>query len=178
MIKLNLNQLKNIFLMNNYNVNYISKGEGEYSFNQLIDYLEGKILIEDVENIYYKTDNNILYTKTIVHDLNNIKHDYSLIKDFENRICYIESSRGCYFNCSYCMASLEKPVRFFPIERVKEDLLFLLNKKAKIIKFLDRSFNVNKGYMLEILKFIIEHDNGYTTLSFIDKIFSFIFSKF
>ena len=30
-------------LMNNYNVNYISKGDGEYSFNQLIDYLEGKI---------------------------------------------------------------------------------------------------------------------------------------
>ena len=153
-------------LMNNYNVNYITKGEGEYSFNQLIDYLEGKILIEDVENIYYKKDNNILYTKTIVHDLNNIKHDYSIIKDFENRICYIESSRGCYFNCSYCMASLEKPVRFFPIERVKEDLLFLLNKRAKIIKFLDRSFNVNKGYMLEILKFINEHDNKYTTFQF------------
>ena len=64
------------------------------------------------------------------------------------------------------MASLEKPVRFFPIEQVKNDLLFLLNKKAKIIKFLDRSFNVNKGYMLEILKFISEHDNGYTTFQF------------
>ena len=48
----------------------------------------------------------------------------------------------------------------------KNDLLFLLNKKAKIIKFLDRSFNVNKGYMLEILKFISEHDNGYTTFQF------------
>jgi len=132
----------------------------------LINCLNNKCDINEVPNIYYKDNENIIYTFNKPENLNNIVHDYSLIKDFENRICYIESSRGCYFNCSYCMASLEKPVRFFPIEQVKNDLLFLLNKKAKIIKFLDRSFNVNKGYMLEILKFISEHDNGYTTFQF------------
>jgi len=153
-------------LINNYNVNYITKGEGETSYNMLINCLNNKCDINEVPNIYYKDNENIIYTFNKPENLNNIVHDYSLIKDFENRICYIESSRGCYFNCSYCMASLEKPVRFFPIEQVKNDLLFLLNKKAKIIKFLDRSFNVNKGYMLEILKFISEHDNGYTTFQF------------
>lgn len=153
-------------LMNNYNVNYITKGEGETSFNLLVDYLCNKCEITSVPNLYYKDCNSILYTFNRAEDLNTINHDYSLIGDFKNRICYIESSRGCFFNCAYCMASLEKPVRFFPIEKVKEDLLFLLNKKAKIIKFLDRSFNVNKGYMLEILKFINEHDNGYTTFQF------------
>ena len=52
------------------------------------------------------------------------------------------------------------------IENVKKDLLFLLNNNAKIIKFLDRSFNVNKGYMLEILKFINENDNNFSTFQF------------
>lgn len=149
-----------------YNVNYITKGEGENSFNHLIDYLVGKREIKNVDNLYYLDNNQIKYTYNKPCDLNVIKHDYSLIKDFKNRICYIESSRGCYYNCAYCMASLEKPVRFFPIETVKKDLLFLLENNARIIKFLDRSFNVNRGYMLEILKFINEHDNGVSTFQF------------
>lgn len=149
-----------------YNVNFITKGEGEISFNHLIEYLSGNRKIENVDNLYYLENNEIKYTYNKPCDLNLIKHDYSLIKDFKNRICYIESSRGCYYNCAYCMASLEKPVRFFPIETVKKDLLFLLNNNARIIKFLDRSFNVNRGYMLEILKFINEHDNGISTFQF------------
>lgn len=149
-----------------YNVNFITKGEGEISFNHLIEYLSGNRKIENVDNLYYFENNEIKYTYNKPCDLNLIKHDYSLIKDFKNRICYIESSRGCYYNCAYCMASLEKPVRFFPIETVKKDLLFLLNNNARIIKFLDRSFNVNRGYMLEILKFINEHDNGISTFQF------------
>ena len=155
-----------IKLLNDFNVSYITKGEGEDSFNHLIDYLNNKIDITKVENLYYKNNNQIYYTFNKVQSLDNIKHDYSLVSDFKNRICYIESSRGCYFNCSYCMASLEKPVRFFPMETVKKDLLLLLNNNARIIKFLDRSFNVNKGYMLEILKFIKENDNGVSTFQF------------
>lgn len=153
-------------LFYNYNVNYITKGEGENSFNQLMEYLSGIRDIKNVDNLYYLDNNKIKYTYNKPCDLNQIKHDYSLIKDFKNRICYIESSRGCYYNCAYCMASLEKPVRFFPIETVKQDLLFLLENNARIIKFLDRSFNVNRGYMLEILKFINEHDNGVSTFQF------------
>ncbi len=153
-------------LLKEYNVNYITKGEGENSFNQLLEYLNNKRKINEIDNLYYIDNDNIKYTYSKPCDLNYIKHDYSLIKDFQNRICYIESSRGCYFNCAYCMASLEKPVRFFPIENVKQDLLFLLKNNARIIKFLDRSFNVNRGYMLEILKFINEHDNNITTFQF------------
>lgn len=155
-------------LLNNYNVKYIIKGEGEDSFNELLSYLNKDLVIDKVSNLYYfdETDNIIKFTFEKLPDINNIKHDYSLTNDFKNKICYLESSRGCYFNCSYCLASLEKPVRFFPMEEVKNNLFYLLSKKAKIIKFLDRSFNVDQNRMLEILKFINEYDNGYTTFQF------------
>ena len=149
-------------------IKYIIKGEGEESFNELVDYLKGYISIDKVSNLYYfdNNDNTIKYTYNKLPDLNNIKHDLSLIKDYKNRICYLESSRGCYFNCSYCLASTEKPVRFFPLDEVKANILFLLKNNAKIIKFLDRSFNINKKYTLEILNFIKENDNGITTFQF------------
>lgn len=149
-------------------IKYIIKGEGEESFNELIDYLEKKIDISKVSNLFYydTLDKSIKYTYNKLPDLNNIKHDLALIKDYKNKICYLESSRGCYFNCSYCLASTEKPVRFFPLDEVKSNILFLLKNNAKIIKFLDRSFNINKKYTLEILKFIKENDNGITTFQF------------
>ena len=134
-----------------YNVKYVINDEGEDSFNELIDYLDGNINIDQVSNLYYSENNEIKYTFHKKPDINNIKMDLSLIKDFKNRIVYLESSRGCPFKCSYCMASLDDKVRFFPIEKVKSEIKFLLDNNCRTIKFLDRSFNINKDYMLEIL---------------------------
>ena len=145
---------------------YIIKGEGEEAFNELYLYLQNKIPIEEVSNLYYRKDNEIKYTYNKLPNILNIKHDYSLNRDIENRISYIESSRGCYFSCTYCLASTEKPVREFPIEEVLTNLKYLLDNKAKIIKFLDRSFNINEERTLQILSFIKENDNNYSTFQF------------
>ncbi len=145
---------------------YIIKGEGEESFNELMDYFFKGLALEKVSNLYYYENSNIYFTYNKLPNLNNIVHDLSLIKDFKNRICYLESSRGCYFNCSYCLASTEKPVRFFPLDEVKKNIKYLLEQNARIIKFLDRSFNINKTYTKEILSFIRDNDNGITTFQF------------
>jgi len=149
-----------------YGVNYVIYGEGEEAFNELIDFLDKKITIESVSNLYYLENNNLKYTFTKLPDINNIKHDLSLIKDFKHRIAYLESSRGCPFKCSYCMASLETKVRFFPLDKVKSEIKYLLDNECKTIKFLDRSFNINKNYMLDILSFINENDNGISIFQF------------
>ena len=133
-----------------YKVDFVIFGEGEEAFNELMDYLNNKISIDKVSNLYYLDNNEIKYTYTKLPDINNVKHDLSLIKDFNHRVAYVESSRGCPFKCSYCMASLETQVRFFPIEQVKEEIKYLLDNNCRTIKFLDRSFNINKNYMLEI----------------------------
>ena len=147
------------YFLNDLKVDYIINNEAEESFNELIDYLEGNIPVEKVSNLFYKKDDQICFTYSRLPNIKKIKHDYSLIKDFKNRVIYLESSRGCYFKCSYCMASLEKRVRFFDLEQVKKDIVYLLDNGARTIKFLDRSFNVNKDYMLEILKFLASVDN-------------------
>ena len=148
------------------NVNYLIKGEGEESFTELLEYLNNQRNITDVSNLNYLDNNTLKYTYTKLPNLENVKHDLSLIKDFKNRICYVESSRGCFYNCSYCLAATEKPVRFFPIDEVKANILYLLQNNAKVIKFLDRSFNIKKDYINEILSFIKENDNNISTFQF------------
>lgn len=154
----------NLLLLDN--VNYIIKGEGEEAFSELLEFLNQERDLNNVSNLYYLEDNNIKYTFNKLPNLENVKHDLSLIKDFKNRICYVESSRGCFYNCSYCLAATEKPVRFFPIDEVKANILFLLQNNAKVIKFLDRSFNIKKDYINEILTFIKENDNQISTFQF------------
>lgn len=149
-----------------YGVKYVINDEGEESFNELMDYLNGNVTIEQVSNLYYLNNDVIEYTYHRKPDINNIKMDLDLIRDFKNRIVYLESSRGCPFKCSYCMASLDDKVRFFPIDKVKKEIKYLLDNNCRTIKFLDRSFNINKDYMLDILEFIKEHDSGISVFQF------------
>ncbi|MGI6710294.1 MAG: DUF4080 domain-containing protein [Bacilli bacterium] len=154
------------YFLLDYGVSYIIKGEGEESFNFLVDAIINKKPLNEVPNLYYKILNKAFFSFDKKPDISKIKHSHNLNKDFKNRIAYIESSRGCYFNCSYCMASTDKPVRFFSLEKLKEEISFLLKEKVKIIKFLDRSFNVNAEYTLAILNYIKANDNNHTTFQF------------
>ena len=69
---------------------------------------EVKIEKKDISNTYYLENGSVKYTFDKLPNLATIKHDLSLIKDYDNRICYIESSRGCFYNCTYCLASSGK----------------------------------------------------------------------
>ncbi len=71
-----------------------------------------------------------------------------------DRIAYIESSRGCPYRCAYCLSSESQGLVLFPLEEVKADIEGLVASGAKVIKFVDRSFNVNEKHSLEIWEFI------------------------
>lgn len=98
--------------------------------------------------------------------LDEIPFWYEDMKDFENRIIYYESSRGCPFSCSYCLSSIDRTMDFRRPERVCRELDFFLEKKVPQVKFVDRTFNCKKEHALPILQHILEHDNGVTNFHF------------
>lgn len=149
------------FLTNYSYIDYIMRGEGEDSFNELIEHLQGTRNIDNVCNLSYLKNNIYHETPLKTCDLSKIKLATLMVKDLKNQVVYLESSRGCPFHCAYCTASLDNKVRFFPLESVIGILKKLMEEKASVVKFLDRTFNANKTYMLSILKFI--NDNNICT---------------
>ena len=88
------------------------------------------------------------------------------ITDFQDRIIYYESSRGCPYRCSYCLSSIDKTVRFRNVELVKKELQFFLDEKVPQVKFVDRTFNCSHSHAMAIWSYIREHDNGVTNFHF------------
>lgn len=146
-------------------IDFVTKAEGEDSFHELLEYLDNKRNLENVCNLCYILNNQYHENLIKVCNLNKIKLATLMTKDLENQVIYLESSRGCPYHCSYCTASLDNHVRFFPLESILNILSQLMKKKAKTVKFLDRTFNANKTYMLSILDHI-NKNNICTTFQF------------
>lgn len=123
---------------------------------------------ESISGVAYRTENNIIVNAKCdpIEPLDVIPFVYDDFAPFENRILYYESSRGCPYSCSYCLSAAEKGVRFYSLERVFKDLNIFLEKKVPQVKFVDRTFNVDKRHALSILKYLIENDNGVTNFHF------------
>lgn len=104
--------------------------------------------------------------KMFALDFNTIPFPYDCMEDFENKIIYYESSRGCPYSCSYCLSSIEKNVRMRDISLVKQELDLFLRLKVPQVKFVDRTFNCDHKHAMAIWSFIKEKDNGVTNFHF------------
>jgi Fe-S oxidoreductase len=145
-------------------------GEGEATFLQLMEYyIDGIGSLEEISGIAYlqKTNQTVVRTEwRRPLDLNDIPFPYDNIEQFENKIIYYESSRGCPYSCSYCLSSIEKGIRLRDADLVKKELMIFLNHKIPQVKFIDRTFNCNRNHAMEIWQFIKEQDNGITNFHF------------
>ena len=141
------------YYIKNYYADFVIKNEGEEAFDLLLSHLIGKIELTSVPNLYHK--DGFTFDKLV--DIKNSKMAYDLLDDVSNKIVYIETSRGCPYHCGYCMASLDNKLRFFDIEEIKRQILILIERGAKVFKFLDRTFNAHKKNFISLLDFIILH---------------------
>lgn len=146
----------------------VMKGEGEVTFLEVLDHYHGKRDdLGKIPGLTYRNEDEIVETPwRPVMDLSKVPFVYEHIEDFEHKIIYYESSRGCPFSCSYCLSSIDKCLRFRDISLVKKELQFFLDHKVPQVKFVDRTFNCRHDHAMEIWRYIKEHDNGITNFHF------------
>lgn len=130
--------------------------------NSAVDPEEVK-MPEHIAGLYLSTGYT---TERACLPMDEIPFLYGDLSEFENRIVYYESSRGCPFRCKYCLSSIDKNLRFRSLDLVKRELQFFLDKKIPQVKFIDRTFNAKHEHALAIWRYINENDNGITNFHF------------
>lgn len=151
---------------------FIVIGEGEETLHHLLTELrEGTGKFHFVFGIAYRgRDGEIALNpgrpKTALDELPSPHYFEEDVPQLPTRVVYFETSRGCPFSCQFCLSSIEVGVRYFDIERTKRDLLHLIRSGAKLIKFVDRTFNIKRDYALEIFRFLIDNHGGSCVFQF------------
>ena len=155
-------------MQENEAVDFIVMGEGEYTFTRLLDALaSGDTQYEKIKGLTYKAGNKIFVNQAselLVFE--SVPFPYNLLTCEQDKIIYYQSSRGCPFHCSYCISSLERKLRALPLDRVRKDIEYFLANEVRQVKFVDRTFNWDSIRCREILKYIINRDNGITNFHF------------
>lgn len=151
-------------------VDFIVVGEGEETFLHLLRELDTTRKFHLVFGIAYRKGEEIILApgrpKLALDDIpspHRFEEDYGALG---KRVVYFETSRGCPFSCQFCLSSIEVGVRYFDLERTKSDLLHLIRSGAKLIKFVDRTFNIKRDYAMEIFQFLIDHHGGSCVFQF------------
>ncbi|WP_373073452.1 DUF4080 domain-containing protein [Sulfurimonas sp.] len=132
---------------------YIVQGEGELAFYELC---------KEIKN----SPSTLEKTKIIKQSMPNLKevnlpYEYYTDEDIQNRYIYVEISRGCPFECEFCLSSIDERVRTFDIEKTLQEFQKLWDRGARNFKFVDRTFNINIKTANIILDFFLEKQPPY-----------------
>lgn len=146
-------------VMDEIPADFIIEGEGEEAYREFICAMLNHKDIGAIKSMYFRKNGKVEYGgKRELMDMNQLVYPYEPEENFDNKIVYYESSRGCPFNCKYCLSSTIKGVRFLNIERVKRELQYFIDRKVRLVKFVDRTFNCNNMHAISIWKFLISQN--------------------
>ncbi len=148
----------------------VMRGEGEGTFRELCGYYlgNGASSLEQIPGLIFRTPAHRLEQtpEREILPMDELPFCYEHPEDFEHRIIYYETSRGCPFSCSYCLSSVEKKLRFRSFSLVKQELQFFLDHQVPQVKFVDRTFNCSHRHAMNIWQYLKDHDNGKTNFHF------------
>ncbi|GAB6122900.1 B12-binding domain-containing radical SAM protein [Dysgonomonas termitidis] len=147
------------FFLRNWNIDYVIGGEGEFVLGELLAVIEKGYAVE-IKGVSSREYISKVIVQADLEKLASLPSPYMLEEDrddMKNRLVYFETSRGCPYQCQYCLSSLEKGVRYYPKGYILENLGYMIDNGAKQIKFLDRTFNLNKEHTHTVFDFLIKN---------------------
>lgn len=130
---------------------YIIQGEGDLAFYDLC------------KNILDKNEPQDKIIKMSMPSLKNVElpYKYYTDDDIKNRYIYVEASRGCPFECEFCLSSMDEKVRAFDLDELLNEFEILWQRGARNFKFIDRTFNLNMKTANRLLDFFLEKEAPY-----------------
>ena len=134
----------------------ILRGEGERTLPELISRIKSGQDTAGLSGVAYRDHTGIVDQGLAPPvPMDDIPFPYDAgIEDVKDRLLYYESSRGCLFACAYCLSGITPGVRYRSLDTVKREIDRLSGWGAGIVKFVDRTFNSDRGRAAALFEYI------------------------
>jgi anaerobic magnesium-protoporphyrin IX monomethyl ester cyclase len=154
---------------------YLVRGEGEATFNQLVNALGDPEAVSRIPSLSYKKEGKFIHNpmgslldlstlKLPIRDRRRLTWGYHIMN---RSIEVMESSRGCTRNCNFCSIRhmYGRKFRPFPIERILADIDDIyFHRKCRRIFVSDDNMVLSPKRVIELCRAII--DRNYRGLLF------------
>ncbi len=152
------------FLKENNSIDFTVFGEGEHAFAELLISLQAGTGYDKIDNLAYRTPQGIVRNNTFQNfDIGSYPSPY-LNGIFDNMFskypgiefhAIIETNRGCPYHCAFCEWCFTESIRYFPLERVKQEIEWMSAKHIEYCYCADANFGIAPRD-IEIAKFVVE----------------------
>jgi len=145
------------FLTHFPEIDFVVIGEGEYTFLNLVEFLENnqEHHVEDIQGIAFRKDGKVVRTAPAepIHRIDALPVP---ARYFEYR--HLSLTRGCPGKCAFCGSPKfwGPKVRFHSVEYFIDELERLYKKGINFFYFSDDTFSVDKKRVIDICKKILE----------------------
>lgn len=150
--------------LKNSDLDIVVRGEGDLSFKEIISGNE----LSSIKGLSFKSGNEIISNpkRELIQDLDSLPypswHLYDLDKYKNSRLVskknpagFIETSRGCVYQCVYCNKNIfGRTFRTKSSRRVVDEMRFMLDSGFKEIHVVDDGFSTNLNRAKEICDLI------------------------
>ena len=147
------------FLRKNPFVDCVFRGEGEEVFPQWLTCWNHPEQWHTVPGLCYLTPYKEYKDNGIARVLNFaglVPPEQSRFFNWSKPFVQLETTRGCFNTCAFCVSGGEKPVRTLSIESIRRRLQLIHAHGIKNVRVLDRTFNYNPRRAKELLRFFLE----------------------
>ena len=147
------------FLRRNPFVDCIFRGEGEEGFALWLKCWDKREEWSDITGLCYLDidnqykDNGL--ARVMSFDQLNSPEESGFF-NWSKPFVQLETTRGCFNTCAFCVSGGEKPVRTLSIEDIRRRLQTIHRHGIKNVRVLDRTFNFNTRRAKELLQLFLE----------------------
>lgn len=147
------------FLQKNPFVNCVFRGEGEENVPLWLSCWNEPDKWKDITGLCFIDKNGAYVDNGIARVMEFEKlalPESSPFFNWDKPFVQLETTRGCFNTCAFCVSGGEKPVRSQSIEVIRERIRNIHNHGIRNIRVLDRTFNYNNRRAKELLEIFKE----------------------
>lgn len=146
------------YLRRHAEIDAVFSGEGEESFARWLDVWSCREAWGSIPGVCYMHNGTYHYGGLArVTQFDSLKSpEESSLFVWEKPFVQIETTRGCFNSCAFCVSGMGDPVRTLSIDVIRTRLIRIREHGIRDVRVLDRTFNYNPQRAIALLQLFTE----------------------